>query len=144
MISSLFYFCWRCLMFVFNILKFFYVWANATSLHVVFAIGLLIYVLSRYFRLKQPNLPGNIEDAIRGCNSNLTSHTKDMNNHVSNHYKNHRDSTSMEWWPIANRAACLDSVENSRTAIEKVRNILYSKERSNGIRANGKRNKSKF
>lgn len=113
-------------MFVFNILKFFYVWANATSLQIVFAIALLIYVLSRYFRLKQPNLPGNIEDAIHGCNSNTTRHSKDMNNQLSNDYENHRDSTAMEWWPIANRAACLDSVENSRTAIEKVLIILYS------------------
>lgn len=111
-------------MFVFNILKLFYVCANATSLQIVFAISLLIYVLSRYFRLKQPNLPGNIEDAIRGCNSQTTSHLKDMNNQLSNDYQNQRDSTAMEWWPIANRAACLDSVENSRTAIEKVRIIL--------------------
>lgn len=116
-------------MFVFNILKFFYVWANATSLQIVFAIALLIYVMCRYFRLKQPNLPGNIEDAIRGCNSNPTSHPKDMNNLVSNDncYQSRRDSMAMEWWPIANRAACLDSVENSRTAIEKVRNVCYSK-----------------
>lgn len=129
MISSLFYFCWRCLMFMFNILKFFHVWANATSLQIVFAIALLIYVMCRYFRLKQPNLPGNIEDAIRGCNRN----PKDINNHVLNDCQNHRDSTAMEWWPIANRAACLDSVENSRTAIEKVRNICYLNERSNGM-----------
>lgn len=109
MISSVLYFCWRILMIAFNIIKFIYSWTYATSIRIILAFPFMIYVLCRYFRLKQPNLPTTLENAICG------------NQHGCN---------SMEWWPIANRAAGLDSVENSRTAIEKVGTIKIEKANS--------------
>lgn len=101
-------------MFIFRAIRLIYHLASATSLGFLFIFGVVIFVLSRYFRLKQPNLPQNIIDAIGG------------NQHIDRQcsmglQQSRSDSSDMtEWWPIANRAACLDSLENSRSAIEKV------------------------
>lgn len=88
--------------------------ASATSLGVLLIVGLVIFVLSRYFRLKQPKLTQNIVDAIDG--------NQHINRQCSTGPRNARCNSSdmIEWWPIANRAACLDNLENSRSAIEKV------------------------
>lgn len=101
-------------MFIFRTITFVYHVASATSLGVVLIVGVIIYALSRYFRLKQPNLPKNLIDAIGGI-----QHIERV---CSTGQYNHRCDSSdpSEWWPIANRAACLDSIENSRSAIEKV------------------------
>lgn len=111
-------------MFAFKVINLFYIWANATNLRIILAIALLIYVLCRFYRLKQPILKSNIIDAICGHNQQI-----DKNNHLSNHRCNSVES--MEWWPIANRAACLDSVENSRSAIEKVGKNYRTKKKNN-------------
>lgn len=96
--------------------------ASATSLGFILIFGVIIYGLSRYFRLKQPNLPKNLIDAIGGSQN------------IDRKYLTGHDSQRCgsidfipEWWPIANRAACLDSIENSRSAIEKVSQFYENK-----------------
>lgn len=96
--------------------------ASVTSLGVLLIIGLVIFVLSRYFRLKQPNLSPNIFDAIGG--------NQHIDRQCSTGPQINRCSSNepIEWWPIANRAACLDNLENSRSAIEKVSHPIHFNE----------------
>lgn len=112
-------------MFIIRVISLFYHLANITSLGFVLAIALVIFVLSRYFRLKQPNLPQHLVDAI-GSSQPIERQ------YLTGQQKNHCDSSdTVEWWPIANRAASLDSIENSRSAIEKVSHRKIEKNNSN-------------
>lgn len=114
MISSLLSFLFKTFLFIFRAIRLIYHLASATSLGFIFIFGIVIFALSRYFRLKQPNLPRNLVDAIGG--------NQHIGRQCSTRHQQIRcnSSDTIEWWPIANRAACLDSVENSRSAIEKV------------------------
>lgn len=114
MISSLLSFIFKTFVFIIRAIRFFYHLANVTSLGFILLVGIVIFVLSRYFRLKQPNLSQNLIDAIGG--------NQHIDRQCSTGQQNQRcdSNDTIEWWPIANRAACLDSVENSRSAIEKV------------------------
>lgn len=107
-------------MFIIRVISFVYHLANTTSLGFILIIAIVICVLSRYFRLKQPNLPQNLIDAI-GSNQHIDRQclTGQVNQRC-------HASDALEWWPIANRAASLDSIENSRSAIEKVSHNSYS------------------
>lgn len=120
MISSLLSFIVNVFVFIIKAIGLIYHLASVTSLGVLLIIGLIIFVLSRYFRLKQPNLSENIVDAIGG------------NQHIARQCSTgpqiNRCSSNepIEWWPIANRAACLDNLENSRSAIQKVSHQFVS------------------
>lgn len=81
---------------------------------------LLIVILTRYFRLRRP--PANIVNHIFDGESSAPN---------ADH--------SVDWWPIANRAACLDGLENSKSAIEKVKNGPSHKV-GDQIKCNAKRN----
>lgn len=123
MISSFVHLILRICLFILKAIELFYQIASVTSLRIVFILGILVYILSRYFRLKQPILPQNLIDAICG--------NQRISNQSSTHEQEHQQCSLNQWWPIANRAGCLDSIENSRSAIEKVgipfkakRNIL--------------------
>lgn len=116
MISSLLSFIFKTIWFVFHAIKLIYQLVSATSLGFILIFAIIIFVLSRYFRLKQPNLPKNIIDAIGG-NQQLINDRQCSTGQQNIHCES---SDINEWWPIANRAACLDSVENSCSAIEKV------------------------
>lgn len=123
MISSLLTFLFKAFLFIFRAIRLVYHLASATSLGFLFCVGIVIFVLSRYFRLKQPNLPANLSDAIGG-NQHIDSRQCSTGQEQQQQLRCNSSDT-IEWWPIANKAACLDSVENSRTAIEKVsRRIL--------------------
>lgn len=122
MISSLVTFIFKAFLFIFRAIRLVYHLASATSLGFLFSVGIVIFVLSRYFRLKQPNLPANLIDAIGG-NQHIDSRQCSTGQQQQPIRCNSSDT--VEWWPIANKAACLDSVENSRTAIEKVSQDLW-------------------
>lgn len=114
MISSLLNFIFKTFVFIIRTIRLFYHLANVTSLGFILFVGIVIFVLSRYFRLKQPKLPQNLIDAIGGNQHNDRQCSSGQQNHRS------ESNDTVEWWPIANRAACLDSLENSRSAIENV------------------------
>lgn len=114
MISSLLSFLFKTFLFIFRAIRLIYNLASATSLGFIFIFGIVIFALSRYFRLKQPNLPRNLVDAFGG-NQHIDRQCSTRQQQIRSD-----SSDTIEWWPIANRAACLDSVENSRSAIEKV------------------------
>lgn len=82
--------------------------ASLTSLRVILLLCIVIYLLSRYFRLKQPNLPQNLVNAIAGIRNRLMDTERQQCVKIS------------DCGPIANRAGCLDSIENSRSAIQNV------------------------
>lgn len=109
-------FIFKTVWFVFHAIKLIYQLVSATSLGFILIFAIIIFVLSRYFRLKQPNLPKNIIDAIGGKQEFIND--RQCSTGQQNIQCESNDMT--DWWPIANRAACLDSVENSRSAIEKV------------------------
>lgn len=120
MISSFFHLILGICLFILKAIELFYQIASVTSLRIVIILGILVYVLSRYFRLKQPILPQNLVDAICG-NQHISNQTTDE--------QEHQQSNLNQWWPIANRAGCLDSIENSRSAIEKVGIFILKKEK---------------
>lgn len=113
MISSLLSFLFKVFLFVYRAIRLFYHLASATSLGLILLVGIFVFALSRYFRLKQPNLPQNIFDAIGSQHINRQCSTGQQNLRCDS-------NDTFSWWPIANRAACLDSIENSRSAIENV------------------------
>lgn len=117
MISSALTLIFKAFVFIINTIRLVYHLASATSLGFVFILGIAVFLLSRYFRLKQPILTQNLIDAIGRGNQ----HT---DRQCSTGQHNYRDNSSdtIAWLPIANRAACLDNVENSRSAIENVSN----------------------
>lgn len=79
---------------------------------VVLFVVLALIALCRYFRLKQPiDVPKQLIDAICGSESTKV--------------QGHIGDRIIGWWPIANRGACFDGVENSRSAIENVCKINY-------------------
>lgn len=89
---------------------------SLTSLRVILVLCIIVYSLSRYFRLKQPQLPQNLVDAIAGTRSPFDA---------ANGLQYTAAPTKPVWpplgcGPIANRAGCLDSIENSRSAIKNV------------------------
>lgn len=120
MISSLFTSIFKVTLFMIKAIGFVYHLASATNLGFLFICGIGIFLLSRYFRLKQPNLPKNIANAIDG------SQHIDRKCSAGHQISQIDSNDAIEWCPIANRAACLDHVENSRSAIENVSfNIQY-------------------
>lgn len=69
----------------------------------LFASMSLVLILSRYFKLKKPArkiIEQIVGEKIDGININ--------------------SKESIDYWPIANRGASLDALENSATAIKKV------------------------
>lgn len=68
---------------------------------------IVIFALSRYYRLRKPA-------------SNITERC------FSSKSRSETDESIIEWWPIANRAACLDELENSKSAIEKVNQMKWA------------------
>lgn len=107
-------FAFKAFLFVIKVITLVYNLASATSLGFLIIVGAIVFALSRYFRLKQPELPQNLIEAIGGNQFIEKQHTTGHQNNRS------ECNETVEWLPIANRAACLDSVENSRSAIEKV------------------------
>lgn len=106
MISSILYSVLTAVIFIVDIIKFCYKLTNTNcSWFLLLSIFLLVSLLLRYFRLKQP--PPNTINIIFGDDG-----TNERNRDSGIH--------SIEWWPIANRAACLDALENSKSGIEKV------------------------
>lgn len=95
--------------FAIKCIKLFYRLTNATGLSILLVVTAIVIALCRYFRLKQPTeVPQQIIDAFCGGNETMQ------------HSCNNDTVEPIGWWPIANRGACLDSLENSRSAIEKV------------------------
>lgn len=119
MISSIFYAMLAVILFVLDVVKFLYKLTKISCSWLTVVTVLLIVVLSRYFRLKKP--PTAIVDCILG--SSLMSTDAGAVTAV-NQYTDEQ-TTAIEWWPIANRAACLDALENSKSAIEKVRKCTF-------------------
>lgn len=109
MISTFLQFILSTFLFIIKVIGLFSQIASVTSLRVIFILCILIYSLSRYFRLKQPNLPQNLAAAIAGIRNQLADSVEQQ------------CSTANDCGPIANRAGCLDSIENSRSAIKNVR-----------------------
>lgn len=110
MISSILQFIANTFLFIIKVIGLFSQIAGVTSLRVIFILCILIYSLSRYFRLKQPNLPQNLAAAIAGIRNQLADSNQQQCSTANNNCG-----------PIANRAGCLDSIENSRSAIKNVR-----------------------
>lgn len=98
---TVFYSLIAAIVFIIDIVKFCYKITKIGLSWATLVTVLVIIILSRYFRLRRPS--PKIVDAILGSNDNST-----------------KGDNTAEWWPIANRAACLDGLENSRSAIEKV------------------------
>lgn len=88
---------------------------SLTSLRVVLVLCIIVYSLSRYFRLKQPQLPQNVADAIAGTRSPF-----EAANGLQYTAAPTKPVATSSGGPIANRAGCLDSIENSRSAIKNV------------------------
>lgn len=110
MISSLFNLIVKLFVLILKAFGLLYHLASATNFAVLLILGVIVFVLSRCFRLKQPSLPEHLAHAIYGGGDGRRQCFHNTN------------SSAMEccWTPIANRAACLDNVENSKSAIEKV------------------------
>lgn len=115
MISSVLTLIFKAFVVIIKTIRLVYNLASATSLGFVLIFGIVVFLLSRYFRLKQPILPQHLIDAIGGGNQH-----NDRQCSTGQHNIRGNSSDTIEWLPIANRAACLDNVENSRTAIENV------------------------
>lgn len=113
MISTILYSVLAAVVFILDVVKFCYKLTKIGCSWLAVVTVLLIVVLTRYFRLKKP--PSAVVDCILGnaISSSTGAHR-------------HDEMTSIDWWPIANRAACLDALENSKTAIEKVRPVPKS------------------
>lgn len=105
MISSILYSVLAAIVFVLDVVKFCYKSTKISCSWLAIVTVLLIVLLTRYFRLKKP--PSAVVDCILG-------------NAEADTGGNHHDKTTAMGWPIANRAACLDALENSKSAIEKV------------------------
>lgn len=108
MISSIFSLIFKVVVLVIKAIGLLYHLASATNFAVLLICSVIIFLLSRFFRLKQPNVPEHLTVAIDG------------GHHQYNDKQCFHTNDTVEWWPIANRAACLDNVENSQSAIEKV------------------------
>lgn len=113
MISSLFNLVVKLFVLILKAFGLLYHLASATNFAVLLIFGVIVFVLSRCFRLKQPALPEHLVRAIHG-GINANGNGRCFNNTNSN------ATVECYWTPIANRAACLDNVENSKSAIEKV------------------------
>lgn len=111
MISSLFNLIFKLFVLILKAFGLLYHLASATNFGVLLIFSVIIFVLSRCFRLKQPTVPEYLAHAIGG-----------RHQHIDRQCFNNINSNTAEccWIPIANRAACLDNVENSQSAIEKV------------------------
>lgn len=110
MISSLFNLIVKLFVLILKAFGLLYHLASATNFTGLLILGVIVFVLSRWFRLKQPTLPEHLAHTIHGGGDGGRQCFSNTN------------SNAMEccWTPIANRAACLDNVENSKSAIEKV------------------------
>lgn len=102
MIMTIFYSFVAVILFCIDIVKFCYKLTKIGLSWATLVTVLVIIILSRYFRLRRPSQKF-VDDILGGDNGTSIG-----------------DNTSNEWWPIANRAACLDGLENSKSAIEKV------------------------
>lgn len=116
MISSLFNLIFKIFVLVLKAFGLLYHLASATNFGVLLIFSAIVFVLSRCFRLKQPAVPEHLVHAIDGGGSG------GRHQHIDRQCFNNTNSNTAEccWAPIANRAACLDNVDNSQSAIEKV------------------------
>lgn len=135
MISSLLN--WFCKVFVLLIkaIGLLYHLASATNFAALLICGVIVFVLSRWFRLKQPkHLPDHLATAIDGYHHQ---------HHDRQCFHEHSNTAMVQWWPIANRAACLDNVENSQSAIEKVSLIVNWLTGRSNVRASRRMGKNR-
>lgn len=134
MISSLFNLIFKIFLLILKAFGLLYHLASATNFSVLLIFSVFVFVLSRCFRLKQPALPEHLAHAIDGGSCDGGRHANHQ--HAYGRLCSNTNSNAMEccWTPIANRAACLDNVENSQSAIEKVSQLQI-----NGILISGTR-----
>lgn len=111
MISSLLNWIFKVFVLLIKAISLLYHLASATNFAVLLICCVIVFVLSRWFRLKQPILPEHLTIAIDG-----RRHQHDNQQYCCTN----TNTAVVQWSPIANRAACLDNVENSQSAIEKV------------------------
>lgn len=120
MISSLLHFIVRIFWFAVTTIGLISQITSVTSLRVILVLCILVYSLSRYFRLKQPQLPQNLADAIAGTRIPFSAVDRNQQCATATTAPPTKAVATTNSGPIANRAGCLDSIENSRSAIKNV------------------------
>lgn len=120
MISSLFSLIFKVFILIIKAFGLLYHLVSATNFGVLLIFSAIVFVLSRCFRLKQPNIPEYLAHAINGGGGDDVGRTNHHQHIDRQCFKTNSNTTECCWTPIANRGACLDNVENSKSAIEKV------------------------